>query len=278
MSTGALRDRLLAEADAPGNDIILGSAATTMVELRVLRLLKPDAVDLAGRLPHDLCDPAGTWFAPTGFITAFAVCGERLAQHGARAPSTWRDLLQPELRGEIAMPDPRVSGAGYLIVTALLENLGTDLGWRFLADLRRQVPELMPSAWLPVDAASRGLSSVALSVAIAVIAANRSRNGDGARHKPLSLVIPRDGARYEPEVFAMMRGTRQQAAARRVLEWMLSASALPLYQRYGKVICIKGAESGGADMAGAALVPIDVRRAAGRRGELVARVSRALAQ
>ena len=262
MATANLSARLLAEASEAKNDIVLGWAATAMFDPMILALLEPNAVAEADALPADCRDAEGRWFAPTGFVTAFGIHGGRLAQRGVpSAPTAWSDLLRDDLRGEIVMPDPRVSGAGYLTATSILQSMGEEAGWSFLRALDRQVTHYTPSAWLPVEAVSKGTSSIALSVAIAVVKAM----DQGA---PLSLVIPSDGAGFEPEVFAMMRGAKEKALGRRVLAWMASAAALPIYDRYQKIILVR---EGDAARPARAARAIDVKAACEGRQAFVER-------
>ncbi|WP_394826761.1 ABC transporter substrate-binding protein [Pendulispora albinea] len=262
MATATLNLRLLEEAGDPKNDIVLGWAATAMLEPKILELLEPGAIAESDALPAGCRDPEGRWFSPTGFVTAFGVNGPRLSQLGAgAAPNTWSALLREELRGEIVMPDPRVSGAGYLVATAILQGMGSEAGWAFLRALDRQVSHYPPSAWLPVETVAKGTSSVALSVAIAVV--KSMDRGD-----PMSLVIPTDGAGFEPEVFASMRGSKEKAAGRRVLEWMTSSAAIPIYRRYRKIILVRDGEK---DTSGIVARPIDVKAACEGRKAFVER-------
>jgi aldose 1-epimerase len=267
MPTSVLATCLLEQAAAPGpgNDIVLGWAATAMQDPRILALLEPEGVQLGQTLGPAFRDPGGRWFSPTGFVTAFAVNTERARRLALPTPRTWNDLLDPRLRGELVMPDPRVSGAGYLLATAVLQHLGAEAGWAFLRALDRQVAEYPPSAWLPVEAAGRGGCTVALSVGIAVVRAM-------AGGAPLELVIPGEGAGFEPEVFAMMRGARNKPAARQVLEWMAGPAALPLYRRYRKVLLVgAGASPTAPGLESAAIRPIDVPAAAAAKPAFAAR-------
>ena len=49
-------------------------------------------------------------------VLGFGVNTQKLAQLGLPTPKTWEDLLKPEYKGEIQLPDPRASGTTYTIM------------------------------------------------------------------------------------------------------------------------------------------------------------------
>ena len=45
-------------------------------------------------------------------------------------PTSWKDLVKPEMKGLVAMPSPLTSGAAAIHMAALTGN--PDLGWKLL--------------------------------------------------------------------------------------------------------------------------------------------------
>jgi iron(III) transport system substrate-binding protein len=58
-----------------------------------------------------------------------------LAAKNLPLPTSWDDLLKPEYKGLIVMPNPNSSGTGYLSVSAILQLMGQDEGWKYLDKL-----------------------------------------------------------------------------------------------------------------------------------------------
>ena len=57
-------------------------------------------------------------------VLGFGVNTQKLAQLGLPTPKTWEDLLKPEYKGEIQLPDPRASGTTYTIMATLIQLFG----------------------------------------------------------------------------------------------------------------------------------------------------------
>jgi iron(III) transport system substrate-binding protein len=58
----------------------------------------------------------------------------------------------------------------------------------------------------------------------------------GAREKtngaPLELIVPSEGAGWEMEASAIIKGTKNAAVAKKVMDWAASKSANELYSKY----------------------------------------------
>ena len=230
-STGVMTDRLLAEGDRPGADMVIGLAATSMVLLKRAGLLAPYRPAGAGELRTQFVDGVEpySWTgmdAYLGVVVFNTTLGQR---ERVSAPVSWRDLLLPAFRGRLSMPDPRRSGTGYMLVAGWLQSMGEGAGWAFMDALDANVLAYPPSGGAPCEAAARG--EVLAGLSFDLCGATAQGRGD-----PVRVVAPIDGVAWEEEAFAILKGSPKQDLARRVADWAASPGANQLYARFYPVV------------------------------------------
>ncbi len=226
-STAELAERLRCD-DAGPWDILLGTAATALLDPAIVARLTPlDAIDFAG-LPSSAVAEGRRWFSPSGFVPAFCYDAKILSDHGLAAPTSWKALASPVWSGRLALPDPSRSGAGYLHLSALVEHRG-EAAWQTLAAVARLRPSISGSSTAPIDEVLSGRAWIAATVSTAATRAAQA-------HPTLSWLVPDDARRYEYEVFGLRAGSPHSGLAQRALAWMLSHDAATISRRYGKVV------------------------------------------
>ena len=67
-----------------------------------------------------------------------------------------QDLLNPEFKGEIIMPDPAKSGTGYTFVSSLVQSMGEEKALAYLKQLKGSVAQLTPSGFTPAQKCGAG--------------------------------------------------------------------------------------------------------------------------
>ena len=229
-STGIITARLLAEKDQPQADVVWGTAASSMMILDRLGLLTPYApAGLDRILPQFKSDRnPPTWVGIDAWETAFTVNTEELAKLGLIAGDikTYKDLLNPKLRGQIVMSNPSSSGTGFLTVSALLQLNGkdTEAGWDYLAALDKNVAQYVHSGSKPAKMAAAGECAVGISFGYAGL----SQKKKGA---PVEVVFPAEGSGWDLEANALMKKPQISPEAKTFLDWAISDSAMELYRR-----------------------------------------------
>ncbi|WP_338910304.1 ABC transporter substrate-binding protein [Mycetohabitans rhizoxinica] len=226
-STAELAERLRG-GNVPAWDLLLGTAATALLDLAIVRQLEPlERIDFSG-LPPGAVDAECRSFSPSGFVPVFCYDATTLADHRLTAPTSWAALAAPIWRNRIALPDPARSGAGYLHLSALLE-CRPESAWRTLAVVANLHPLIGGSSTAPIDDVLAGRAWIAATVSTAATRAARA-------HPSLRWLIPLDARRYEHEVFGCRAGSPRVGLAQRALSWMLSSDAVAIARRYGKVV------------------------------------------
>jgi iron(III) transport system substrate-binding protein len=108
----------------------------------------------------------------------------------ADAPKSWKDLLEPKWKGQIAVGHPGYSGAiGVLGVT-----LSRMYGWKYFEALEKNKPQIGRSSDDPVTLLNAGERTVGMAVSLSAPLLSQSRGN------PLTVVYPTDGtlAVYSP--------------------------------------------------------------------------------
>jgi iron(III) transport system substrate-binding protein len=226
-STGVITARLLAEKDNPRADVILALAATSLLLFEkqgMLETYKPAGADA---LKPAFRDTAGdyTWTGMDAFLAVVCLNTPEAQKINAPKVTSWQDLLNPAFRGRIVMPHPASSGTGYLQVAAWLQIMGEQAGWAYMDRLHENIAVYTHSGSAPCVQAARGERVLGIGFDMR-----------GAREKtqgaPIEIILPSEGAGWDMEATAIVKGTRNLAAARKVADWVATRGANELYGRY----------------------------------------------
>lgn len=238
-SNGPIIARLLAEEANPRADIILGASVPGLVMLEERGMLEqyaPKGLDqIKDRFRDRRSDPPH-WVGTDAW--ASAVCfnkaeGERL---GVEEPKSWKDLIKPEYKGMITMPNPNSSATGLLAIVGWTEIFGEDEAWEYMDALHQNVTQYVHSGSKPCRMAAAGEAVIGISYpAPGVKAIN-----DGA---PLSVIIPEEGVGSEVEGVAIIAGASNPEAARRLADFAASQEAHEIHNKYYALVGREGVSS-----------------------------------
>jgi len=235
LSTGDLTARLLAEKDNPQNDLIWGTAATSMIIFKNEDMLEPYAPKGLENLQASMVDPESPpyWVGVDAYLTAFCYNTVLGAQYNLPMPTSWEDLLDPVYEGHLVMPNPASSGTGFMFVSSVLQGLGEDAGWAYLDGLDKNMAIYTKSGSKPCKMAGAGEFPIGISFAF--VAARLQREG-----APLDFSLPSEGAGFEVEANGLMKGANNPEGAKQFLDWAISDEAMGLYAKYFAVVAKPG--------------------------------------
>lgn len=233
-STGIITAKLLAEKANPKADVVMGVAATSMAIFDKEGMLQPYAPKGLERLAPEFRDsknpPAwvgmDVWGATICFNTVEA------AKKNIPKPETWKDLTKPVYKGQIVMPHPASSGTGFFDVSAWIQIYGEADAWKFMDGLHENIAQYMHSGSRPCAAAANGEYVVGISFEYR---ANREK----AQGKPIDLVFAKEGLGWDLEAVGIYKGTKNLAAAQRLLDWAISDAAMALYAKNFAIVAVK---------------------------------------
>jgi iron(III) transport system substrate-binding protein len=156
----------------------------------------------------------GIYSGPLGF----AYNTEIFAKKKLVPPKTWADLLNPQYRGEIQAANPASSGTAYTMVATLVQLMGEDKAFAYLADLHRNIAAYTRSGTGPVKAVARGEAALSISFVHDV-------PGEKAQGFPIEAITPADGTGAEIGSMSLIKGSPNPEAAKAFYEWALTPQA-----------------------------------------------------
>ncbi len=241
MSSGEALARVQAEKDNPQFDIWWGGPIDSFVAAKGEGLLEAyDSPNYA-----NLIDPAKTkdvdnqWVGIYMGTLGFATNSDWLAANpGMSAPTSWDDLLKPELKGQVMVAHPSSSGTSYTALATILQLKGEEAGWEYLKQYAGQVSQFTKSGAAPAKFVGQGEAAVAIVFSHDIV--NEIENNK----LPLVLTFPEEGTGYEIGGMGILKGAKHPQAARLWFDWALTpeAQALgPTYAAY-QAPTVKGVE------------------------------------
>jgi iron(III) transport system substrate-binding protein len=234
LSTGELGARMLAEKDNPQADCVWGWAVTNMAEFVGKDMLVPYKPAGWEMIPANFKDPDGYWTAIDLYAAALIPNTKVLEDKNLPMPKGWKDLLNPVYKGMLIMPNPASSGTGFLQIASLLVLLDPDYktkpieenkAWEFLKELDKNMGQYIKSGSKPAKLTAAGEYAVGCSFAF--VYSSLKRQGS-----PVALVMPEEGAGFELEANALLKGAKNEAAAKKFLDWAISKNAMQEYAKF----------------------------------------------
>ena len=114
------------------------------------------------------------------------------------------------------MPNPASSGTGYLTVAGWLTIMGEEAGWKFMDALHQNVAQYLHSGSAPCVQAAKGERLIGIGFDMR----GATEKTKGA---PIDLIVPKEGLGWEMEVTAIMKGTKNLEAAKKLADWVVLA-------------------------------------------------------
>lgn len=89
---------------------------------------------------------------------------EVLKKKGLPEPSCYQDLLKPEYKNLISMPNPKTSGTGYMFLKSLVNKWGEDKAQKYFKKLSDNILQFTSSGSGPVNALVHGEVAIGLGM------------------------------------------------------------------------------------------------------------------
>jgi iron(III) transport system substrate-binding protein len=221
-STGEALAQINAERANPKTDVWFGGTGDPHLQAAEQGLTQPyESPSLAQLHPWAQRQAkqsggrsVGIYLGPLGF----AYNTELLAKRKLPVPRSWADLLRPEFKGEVQMANPATSGGAYTAVATLVQLMGEDKAWDYMARLHKNISTYTRSGEAPIKAVSRGEAAAAI-VFIAL------GPGERAQGFPTETLTPAEGTGAEIGAMSIVKGAPHAEAAKRFYEWALTPQA-----------------------------------------------------
>ena len=127
--------------------------------------------------------------------------------------------------------DPNSSGTAYVMLASIVQLMGEDKGFAYLKALHRNINQYTKSGIAPVKATATGETGVGIAFMHDMVTMR-------VQGSPVKTAAPCEGTGYEIGAVSLIKGRKNAEAARRFLDWALSAEAQKLVGADQKIYSI----------------------------------------
>jgi iron(III) transport system substrate-binding protein len=250
MSSGEALTRLRNEKDNPQFDIWWGGPVDSFIAAKAEGLLEQyDSPNYANIIDPDLmADPdkfwAGVYIGSLGFATN--------NNSGVTPPTSWDDLLKPEMQGQILIAHPSSSGTSYTAMCTRLQMLGEEAGWEWMRQFAGNVLQYTRSGAAPANFVGQGEAAVGIVFSHDIVA--QIENG-----APLTLTFPEEGTGFEIGGMGIIKGAKSLDNAKKWFDWALEPATQELGPKYDALQAptVKGASASRPELLQVNLIDYD---------------------
>ncbi|NUQ37102.1 MAG: ABC transporter substrate-binding protein [Caldilineales bacterium] len=270
MSSGESLTRLRNEKDNPQFDIWWGGPIDSFVAAKQEGLLEKYETKSQDKIINkDLMLDAdkywvGIYVGSLGFATN--------TTSGITPPTSWDDLLQPDLKGQVMVAHPSSSGTSYTALCTVLQLRGEEAGWDYLRQYAGQVNQFTKSGAAPARFTGQGEAAVGIVFSHDIVAQIEAG-------LPLALTFPAEGTGYEIGGMGIIKGAKNLAAAKLWYDWALQPETQelgPKYKAY-QAPTVEGAKASRPELLEANLIDYDFEWCGSHKKEFIDRFTNEIA-
>jgi len=138
-----------------------------------------------------------------------------LEDMGLDEPTSYQDLLKPEYRGLISMPNPKDSSTGYMFYKSLVNEWGEQAALEYFDKLTPNILQYTESGSGPLEAVAEGKAAVGLGTTATAVA----KINEGS---PLKITFFEEGAPYSVYGQAIVKGKETRQAVKDVFDFLVN--------------------------------------------------------
>ena len=165
-------------------------------------------------------DPDGYWIAT--FVTHVILMYNERAFKDRTPPGSWQELADPRFRNKLTFANPRVSGTGAAVISALVQNLG----WAYIEKLAANKLQIASGHPAMVSTIAIGERTVGPMEDMSVFETM-------AKKQPVGFVFPVEGAVAVPVFAAIASHTTKIGVAQKFMDFFASKEAADLLRSEG---------------------------------------------
>lgn len=226
-SSGEALARVIAEKNNPRVDVLFGGPVETHAAGIKEGIFEPYKPPTFGALSARFKDPEGNWIGIADDPLVFMTNNKFLKENNLKAPTSWEDLLHPAYKGMIQMADARTSGTAVTRIFSILEVFGRDeaKAFDYMKKLRKNVQVYTKSGGggtIPI-----GLGQAGAGIFFIVDALKTKQEG-----YDVVISFPKEGIGTSVEAIALLKGAKNPALGKKLIDWSTSAAMQNLYAKY----------------------------------------------
>ena len=209
-STGAMMQRIKAEAGAPKADIFWSGG------FAVLRLYKdyflPYQSPEYSSLQATYKDPAGLWAGTNAHVMVIMV--NKRALKGDPMPKTWSDLANPRWKDRLVVSDPEKTSSSLATLWGIEQTIGKEP----LKGIAKNAT-IVNTASQVFDGVAKGEFAVGMTMEYA------AQEYVAGGNKDIEIVYPSEGTFIAPEGMALVKNGPNPADAKKFYDYLASKQA-----------------------------------------------------
>lgn len=137
-----------------------------------------------------------------------------LTERGLAEPTCYEDLLKPEYKGLVSMPNPNSSGTGFMFYKSLVNAWGEEKAVEYFGKLAENVLQFTSSGNGPVTAVSD--EEAAIGLGMISDAAIQMTKGTA-----LKILVFNEGAPYADYCQGIVKGKEEKKAVQEVFKYLI---------------------------------------------------------
>lgn len=215
MSTGKAAAKVYAEGPETEIDMLVG------LETGYMNKIRSSLADISGmsRVPYmaglNVEDNRNRWVTWERQAGAIIVNTDILEKYGLEAPRTYADLLKPEYKSLVAMPDPKSSGTGYFFYKNWVNLWGEEAALEYVDQLHGNLKQFTESGSGPIKLLRQG--EVAIGLALTFQAVTEKNEG-----QPFHIIYPPEGSPYSLTGTAIIAGHQDKTGVKEVYDFIVN--------------------------------------------------------
>lgn len=204
-STGAMMQRIKAEAAAPKADIFWSGGFPLLGVYK--EYFTPYSSSEAAAFQPTFKGPDNLWLGTNAHVMVIMV--NKKALKGDAIPKTWSDLADPKWKNRLVAGDPEKTSSSY----AILWNINETLGKKTLEGIAKNAT-ITSTASAVYEGVSKGEFAVGLTMEYA------AQEYVAGGQKEIQIVYPSEGTVIAPEGMALVKGGKNPDEAKKFYDFL----------------------------------------------------------
>ena len=226
-SSGEALARVIAEKNNPQVDVLFGGPVETFAAGISEGVFESYKSPSFAKLPPRFRHADGQWTAIADDPLVFMSNDKFVKENGLKAPASWNDLLAPQYKNMLQMADARTSGTAVTRIFSILEVNGRDETKAF-----DYMKKLRPNVQLYTKSGGGGTLPVGLGQAGAGIFFIVDALDTKAKGYDVTISFPKEGIGTAAEGIALIKGAKNPAAAKKLIDWATSSAMQSQFAKY----------------------------------------------
>lgn len=225
-STSKLSAKLLAEGINTDCDIVHDLSYLNLDSLNNEGYLA-DVSDFDTSLFIDNASPSPNYTIEINTAGGILVNPDVMKEKNLEYPKSYEDLLKPEYKGLISMPDPKASGTGYMFLKSLVNAWGEDKAFEYFGKLSQNILQFTSSGNGPANAVLQKEAAIGIGmINNGVMMKDEGNNID--------IIVFEEGAPYSNYGQTIIKGKESKKSVREVFEYLLTDYILDESKEFGR--------------------------------------------